>query len=361
MKTIVLIGSGHAHLEVIKALSKDETSKHRYLLVSPSRETIYSGLIPRLITGEIEDKHLTINSADFAEFKGFEFLQDEIQDVDQVNQIAILKSGKRIHFDILSINVGGTPIKIPSASPFHTIYLRPFDEFISKWREVQRICSACVNPRFVVVGGGAAAVEVASALRIRLNKNQARHGVVHLVSKGEGLCENYSKTTSDRIKKSLLKNGIKISLRENVDQIDQKKLKLTFGGELVFDSIFIVTPTLPKTIIPSPVDSKLRISTNIFVVGDGAKIAEYPQLPRSGVIAVHQGRHLVRSIRGILAGQEPLDFKVNKRQLNILITGENSARLVWGDFSFEGKWPLRLKNWIDKRYMSGFEQFSRGS
>lgn len=355
MKTIVLIGSGHAHLEVIKALSKDEISKHRYILVSPSRQTIYSGLIPRMIKGEIEEKHLTIKSAQFAESKGFKFFQDELQDVDQLNQLVILKSGARFHYDILSINIGGTPIKIPSKSPFNTIYLRPFDEFMPMWREVQRICSACVNPRFVVIGGGAAAVEVASALRVRLNKNQARHSEVHLVTRGERLCENYSQKISDRIKMSLFKNGIKIHLNQNIDQVGYKKLKLSDGGEIVFDSIFIVTPTLPKTIIPGPVDSKLRITSNIFIVGDGAQMVEYPNLPRSGVIAVHQGRHLVRNIRETLVGHEPLDFKVKERQLNILITGESTARLVWGNFSLEGKWPLRLKNWIDKRYMSSFE------
>ena len=71
MKTIILAGSGHAHLEVIKAFSKNETTAHRFLLISPHRHTYYSGLIPRLIAGEIDAKNLTINSADFAEAKGF--------------------------------------------------------------------------------------------------------------------------------------------------------------------------------------------------------------------------------------------------------------------------------------------------
>jgi NADH dehydrogenase FAD-containing subunit len=104
------------------------------------------------------------------------------------------------------------------------------------------------------------------------------------------------------------------------------------------------------------VDSKLRLSPCIFAAGDGTEMADHPNLPRSGVIAVHQGRHLVHNIRNALNGLEPSDFKIKNKLLNILITGENSARLVWGNFSFEGKLPLRLKNWIDQRYMSSFEK-----
>ena len=356
MKTIVLIGSGHAHLEVLKALTSEEIAKHKFILISPSRQTYYSGLVPRFISGEIEARNLTIDSADFAEAKGFKFIQDEAQSVDQINNSVSLKSGGKINFDLLSINVGGTPTKISSDAPFNTIYARPFDEFMPKWREVQRICSACVNPRFVVVGGGAAAVEVAASLRIRLNRNQAKRSEVHLVSKGSRLCENYTEKISEQIKQSLLKSGIKIHLDEQVNHIFQKSLKLSQGENLEFDSIFIVTPTQPSKIFTGKADSKLRLSARVYAVGDGTEMAGHPNLPRSGVIAVHQGRHLVHNIRNSLIDLEPSDFKIKSKQLNILITGENSARLVWGNFSFEGKWPLRFKNWIDHRYMSSFRK-----
>lgn len=355
MKTVVLVGSGHAHLEVVKALTSEETAKHQFLLISTSRQTYYSGLIPRLITGEIEDKSLTINSADFAETKGIKFIQDEVQSVDQINRTVGLRSGEKIQFDLLSINVGGTPTPIPSNAPFDTIYLRPFDAFLPRWREIQRVCSACVSPRFVVIGGGAAAVEIAAALRIRLNKNQAKKSEVHLVTKGSRLCENYSEVISDQIKQSLLNSDIKVHLNEPVNQIYQKAIKLSQGGNLEFNSIFIVTPTQPSKIFSGKVDSKLQLSSNIFATGDGTEMADHPHLPRSGVIAVHQGRHLCQNIRNVLNDLEPLDFKVKTKQLNILITGENAARLVWGNLSFEGRWPLRMKNWIDKRYMSSFE------
>ncbi len=324
------------------------------MLISPHRKTYYSGLIPRFIIGEIDALKLTINSAELAEAKGFQFIQDSIQSVNQEKNTVTLESGVTEHFDLLSMNVGGTPKIIPTESPLNTIYLRPFDDFLSHWRRVQRICSACVGPRFAVVGGGAAAVEVATALRIRLNRNQASKSEVHLVSKGPRLCKSYSAKISDSIKQSLLVFNVQVHLNEPVKAIFSNHIRLRCGEKLKFDSIFIVTSTEPSEITSGKIDSTLRISPNIFAVGDGTSMAGQPSLPRSGVTAVHQGRHLIQSIRNILSGQSPKNFTIQPRQLNILISGENSARLVWGEFSFEGKFPLRLKNWIDERYMKQF-------
>jgi NADH dehydrogenase FAD-containing subunit len=355
MKTIILAGSGHAHLEVIGAFSKTELAAHKFILISPHRQTYYSGLIPRLIAGEISTTSLTINSADFAEAKGFTYIQDSVQSVDSINNCVTLASQKKIQFDLLSLNVGGELQKITSESPLQTIYLRPFDEFMLKWHEAQKICNNQNNPKFIVVGGGAAAVEVATALRIRLNKNQAQKGEVHLVSKGPRLCQNYSEQISASIKTSLLNFNIRVHLNEQVTEIFSKYIHLHLNKKIDFDLIFVVTPTVPSKIISEKIDSTLRISQNIFAVGDGTEMRDLPKLPRSGVIAVHQGRHLIKSIRNILLGLDPTEFQIRTKQLNILITGENTARLVWGGLSFEGTWPLHIKNWIDQHYIKKFK------
>jgi selenide,water dikinase len=349
-KTVLLVGGGHAHLEIVKALSAEEIAHHRFILISLSRQTFYSGLIPRLIAGEIEEQELTIQSAGFAEAKGIQFIEGEVKSVDRVASTVTLLTGETVGFDVLSINVGGTPRRIPSESPQNTIYLRPFDEFMPKWRELLRVIATKVNPRFVVVGGGAAAVEVAAALGIRFKGSR-----VDIVTQGSRLCESYFPSISQRIERSLVLRGAKVHCNEPIESIQQGVLRLKKGDDLEFDAIFVVTPTGPSKVVSAKVDSKLRWSENIFAAGDGVQMADQPSLPRSGVVAVHQGRHLVQSLRRVLSNQVALDFQPKKRQLNILVTGESSARLVWGRLSFEGKWPFRIKNWIDERYMAGFD------
>ena len=359
-KVILLAGSGHAHLEFILALSKKEVTEHKFILLSPSRQTYYSGLIPRYISGEINSQSLTIKSADFAKKQGLDFIQDSITSIDEKNQTVDLKSGKSIKYDLLSLNIGGTTMKIPSLCPDQTIYVRPFEDFVPKWQDFIKNFKKFQNPRFIVVGGGAAAVEIATALRIKLNNNQDKkeiqspHGEVHLISQSSRLCHNYSEKISLAIKKSLLDFKIQIHLNQPVQQIGEKKIIMINGESLDFDYIFIVTPSEPSKLIPRKVDEMLRLSPLIFAVGDGTEMQNHPRLPRSGVIAVHQGRHLILNIRNALRGGSLLQFMAPAKQLNILITGLTTARLIWGGLSLEGQWVLRLKNWIDDGYMKKF-------
>lgn len=356
-KKVLLVGSGHAHLEVLKILPKSDIAKHQFILISPNRETYYSGLIPRLITGEIQLKDLTIKSADYAESKGFEFIQDRVVLVDSNERKVSLASGQQIDFDVLSLNVGGQAQKIPSEAPFKTTNLRPFDEFIPRWIEVQRKCSICTDPKFIVIGGGAAAVEVATALQMRqlanrLMKPEGQN--VTILAKGPRLCEGYSESISASILKSLLALNISVHLNEEVTEIGEQHVSLSQGHKLPFDEVFIATPTKPSTIVAGPIDRKLMASPGIFAAGDGTIMDIHPPLTRSGVVAVHQGRHLAKSIQDYLSGQIPKDFQVADHHLNILISGPDRARIVWGRFSVEGQIPLKIKNWIDQRYLRSF-------
>lgn len=114
MKTIVLVGAGHAHLEVIKALSVEEIQQCDFILVAPDDESIYSGLIPRLIMGEVETKDLQIQAAKLAKSKGFKIVRGFAKCVHAGENKLELESGQILNFDILSLNVGGKTRPIPT-------------------------------------------------------------------------------------------------------------------------------------------------------------------------------------------------------------------------------------------------------
>lgn len=355
-KTIILAGSGHAHLEVLKSLNTIDTNEHQYFLVSPNHLTYYSGLIPRLISGDIQIQDLSIASAQYANSKGVTFVQDTIQSINSHDNTVYLKSGKKIGFDIISLNLGGTASTLPSQCPATTIELRPIDEFVKKWPEVEKALLRDRTHRIVVVGGGAAAVEVATALRIKLKRINKPTARVDIITKGSRLCSSYSVRTSKSIESALKKEDIHIHFNEKVEKIEINSLKLKNKTHLDFDLVFVVTPTQPSHLSSSPIDFHLQNSANIFSVGDGTRMSLFPELPRSGVIAVHQGRHLAKNLKKWL-NKKPLEKWIPpRRQLNILITGHRSAHLVWGPISFNFKWVYFLKKWIDNRYVKQFNK-----
>lgn len=349
------MGAGHAHLEVLRALSKEEVSANQFVLISPERQTYYSGLIPSMIAGNLETKDLRINSADFAEAKGFQFIQDEIESYSLTERTVTLASGLKEKFDLLSLNIGGAVRRLPTLAPLNTVYLKPFSAFVEQWPEVQRICSTNSHPRFVIVGGGAAAVEVAAALKVRLNRNQARKSEVRLVTQSSRLCAGYSPAISEALRKTVAKAGIQIHFNEPVSEVFDKHILLRSGERLNFDSIFLALPADSSPVVVGKSNDTLQVGPNIFAVGDCVSMENHLDLPRSGVVAVHQGRHLVESIRKILRDEVPQKFVPKEHFLNILVTGERSARMIWGLATIEGAIALKIKNWIDLRYMQSFK------
>jgi selenide,water dikinase len=365
VKKIILLGAGHANLEVLKALNTEETAENKFVLISPTQSIQYSGMIPRLIMGEIQPSQLSVAVKDFAEKKGVEFVQGRASQIDLTMKQVKLEDGQKLNFDVLSINIGGSPGKIETQCPHNTVYLKPFTEFFEKWHSIQGLCSSCRKIAFVIVGGGAAAVEIAIALKLRLMRNNAKSSTVHLVTRGNRICQSYKEPISAELLKSILALGIKVHFNEDIESIPDKYLTLKNGEKIKFDYIFVSTPNQPAIldIQPKPKqdssgfylsDKKLQLAPLVFIAGDCANINGISNLPKSGVIAVHEGRMLVKNIRSGLSEGELLEFDASSKTLNILVDGESSARLIWGDATFSGKIAMKIKNWIDNKYMKKF-------
>lgn len=355
-KKIILLGSGHSHLEVLKLLSRDEITQNQFVLISPEKYSHYTGLIPRFIAGDLKAKDLTIPSASFAENKGIQFIQDSAVFFDEVQKTVTLASGKVVSFDYLSINIGGVQFKETRIDSEISLYLRPFADFLQNWQLVEKKLASHGPLSFAVIGGGAAAVEVATTLQILLNRS-GRHfqSKVFLITKSQRLCPNYSERISKILEQNIQRLGIIVYYDQEVLRSGPKVLHLKDNISLEIDQVFLATPTVPSQLDLRKSNVHLQISPSIFAAGDCVLMENYPQLPRSGVIAVHQGRHLAKNIQKILAGQELIRYHPSTNQLNILICGPKTALAVWGKWSYQGYLPWLLKNWIDKRYMRSFQ------
>ncbi len=363
MKTILLVGAGHANLEIIKGLNEEDIKKDKFILISPNETSIYSGLLSRYLMGDLLEADLKIKLADYAKSKNIEFICAEVLKVDRASKSVLLSNGICVNYDIISINLGGTPVGIKSEAPASTIYLKPLNCFIDKWNEIEKKMFDHGNQSFVIVGGGAAAVEVAASIKVRLIRNKSQGGVIHLITKGARLGESYSDRVSILLLQALNKLGVRVHFEEDVQMIHDKFLILKNGEKLNFDYVLISTALRPVEVQFEPpldnaipqVNIRLEISDSVFGSGDFVTMKDYPALPKSGVIAVLQGKHLIKSIRRQIRGLMPLKFVPPKNQLNILLTGADSALATKGLFYWQGTISKSIKFWIDQGYMSSFK------
>ena len=51
MKRLVLLGGGHAHVEVLRRLAEDPGARPEVTVVTPFPRLIYSGMVPGVIAG----------------------------------------------------------------------------------------------------------------------------------------------------------------------------------------------------------------------------------------------------------------------------------------------------------------------
>ena len=104
----------------------------------------------------------------------------------------------------------------------------------------------------------------------------------------------------------------------------------------------MIHPTLQSTSHP-----------HIFAAGDVATIIDNP-LPRAGVFAVKAGRVLAKNLRMQLFCRQLTKWKTQKHYLAIISASDGSAIASWGPFGFKAGIFLKLKYWIDLRFMAKY-------
>ena len=179
MKRLLLVGGGHAHLEVLRSIQRTPIPDIKVLLVSTGRFAAYSGAVPGYLAGRYTAENIAFDLDALARAAGGVFMDDVVEQVDGTAHTAQL-SGKRIAFDACSIDIGSSPAgsDVPGVGA-HALSLRPLVNAISLLRRFDALALARRMERHcVVVGGGAAGVEVALALAARAN-GRVRVSIVH--------------------------------------------------------------------------------------------------------------------------------------------------------------------------------------
>jgi selenide,water dikinase len=95
----------------------------------------------------------------------------------------------------------------------------------------------------------------------------------------------------------------------------------------------------------------------VFAAGDCAALIETPR-EKAGVYAVRAGPPLADNLRRLARGKRLLPWRPQARHLALITTGERYAVGSRGWLKFEGRWVWKLKDWIDRRWMSQYQQLA---
>lgn len=367
MKRLLLIGGGHAHLFVLEAFARAPLPDVELVLVSPHQLAPYSGMMPGVIAGHYHYDQGCVDLAPLVRAAGCRWLKTLAVQFDPVNRMVLCENGSRLDYDLLSINTGSTPPPMTvSGVAEYAVPVKPIETFLDRWRclSVEVACRRPLN--IVVVGGGAAGVEVVAAMRHRLARTTWHSHRFHLVGRQDTLLHHLAPQAGHAAARVLRSLGITLHLGQAVNAVARDHVELADGTRINSDFTVWATgaaaPAWPRTTGLAVddagfilIDSSLRSLSHpqVFAAGDVSSSAGHPH-PKSGVYAVRAGPILAANLRAALMDQPLAIWRPRTRALALLSTGDRHAIGAWGNWVWQGRWVWRWKDHIDRRFVARF-------
>jgi selenide,water dikinase len=366
VKRILLVGGGHSHVEVLRQFGRAPAAGVELVLVSPHRWTPYSGMLPGLVAGHYTFEEAHIDLERVARFARARFLPTVVTALDPAGRTATLADGARLDFDFVSLDVGSTPATagIPGARE-HALGVKPVDAFLGAWGELLERARTGELKRAVVVGGGAAGIELVLAMQHRVAGVTGRPDAVEwqLVTDVDVLLPAHNETVRRIVRRILARREVEVHLSSRVVRVERGTVFAANGYRVAGDAIVWATGAAASPRFAASglalddrgfvaVDETLRSTSHphVFATGDCATMVGHPR-PKSGVYAVRQGPPLAANLRAAIEGR-PLGRYVPQAQaLALISTGDRYAVASRGDWALAGRWVWRWKDWIDRRFM----------
>ena len=368
MKSLVLLGGGHAHVEVLKDLALKPEPGVKVTLVTPYPWFTYSAMVPGLLAGHYDADQCAIDLTALADSANAAVHFTQATLVNPEAREVICANSTVLAYDVLSINAGSSAFatKVRGLEE-HAIFMRPLELAVKGWNRVLSRARDGGIGAVTLVGAGAAGVELALAMehRFRHELGSAAPHVRILTDASEPVPE-FPWGARVRFRRRLARRGIGLHVDSRVVEIGADFVRTQHGHHFVSDAVFWTAGAAAHDWIRDSgfaTDDRGFLLTNeflqsvshgeVFAVGDCATRAASP-LPKAGVFAVRAAPLLAANLRAAMAGAPLAPFVTRKAYLALVSAGERYAVGVWSGLSWEGGWTWRVKDHIDRKFMARY-------
>lgn len=366
---LVLVGGGHTHVLLIRALAMRPIPGVRVTLISENLLTPYSGMLPGYVAGHYLSAQTTIDLNKLCRRAGVRWIKARVVALDPDEQSLSLASQAAVSFDRLSIDIGSTPdLSVKGASEFAT-GVKPIARFQQRWNQLLRQVSAsqalAVDGDWGVVGAGAGGVELVLAMAHRMQPfPQLRF---HLIYQSASILPGYPVKVVTAVERRLRDYGVSLHANFSVKEVTAQGVSSAAGQQLALTESIWCTGALgaqwaadsglastDKNFIC--VNEYLQSTSHpaIFAAGDIAEMVADPR-PKAGVYAVRQAPQLEENLRRAFNQQPLRKVKLQTQFLSLLSLGAREAIASRNGLVAKGRWVWRWKDYIDQKFMRQFE------
>ena len=375
-RRMVLLGGGHAHIEVLRQAARRRFEGGEILLISPTAHSHYSGMIPGFVRGSYEESALAIDVDWLARAAGGTFHEGCAAAVAADGRSVTLENGDVLECDMVSADVGSEPSglrDVPGAAD-HAFAARPINRSRALVRALDHAISrarerGALSDAVAIVGGGGAAVEIAFAIRARAEAVGVSLPLTLIEAKPELLPE-FEAEMGQTARRVLRDRSIEVLTNAKATSVTADGVLLADGRRVPSTVTVWLGGAAPvactrNSDLPKDahhfweVDSTLRSigGAPVWGAGDCVGLRDFPWIPKAGVYAVREGPVLTENLRAALAGDTHRDAAIYQPQqsyLSILETADGSAIMRWKGHVFRGRAALWLKSYIDSGFVDRY-------
>lgn len=371
MRTLLLVGGGHTHaLYLLNArrLLPDDT---RVVLISPERFVPYPGMLPGLVAGHYRFRDCHIDLGQLCRATETELVFGRATHLDPQNRRVTLEDDTTLDFDLVSLNTGLQPDTRTPGIETHALSLKPINRFLPLWQETleqlhtrDRIDQVNLG----VIGNNLTAVEMALALRHRLNRDDRPKApiTVHLVHTGGKLLPDFPLAAQLRTAQLLQERQIRVHPLFQVARVEADQILTERQQHLPMDKVIWCQPGEASQWLAS---SGLKVNDRgLIQVNPSLQSISHPSVFAAGEIASatapvqaqteaqpeRQAKVLAANLVRAFEGEPLRTFKPARRALNVLACGDEFALARWGNWVWGGAWVWRWKQRMERKYMAQF-------
>lgn len=360
---LLLVGGGHAHLFVLRALARRRIPGLEISLLTPHDRQLYSGMLPGWIAGHYSLDELAIPLQPLAAAAGAGLVLDRLAGLDPEQRVAYTERGTALPFDRVSLATGSAIDTAGIEGAQHALAVRPTEEFTTTWGALAPRLAEADRPKIVVIGAGAAGVEVALAAAHAMRA--AGNGAQVKMVTGGALLPGHGARARRLATSALMRAPVRV-IDASAVRVEGDHVELQGSTPLASDLTLLASGAAPPAWLQATglarddrgflaVDDHLRSTSHeaVFGAGDLASIVGEPRA-RSGVYAVRAGPALAENLIRQSEGAAPCRYTPQRTALYLMATGPRHAIASWNGLAWQGSWVWRWKDRIDRGFIAEF-------
>lgn len=366
----LLVGGGHAHLEVVRRQILEPRRDVELVLVSDANHQHYSGMVPGFLRGAYAESEIAIDLARLVARAGGVFVKGRAAAMDPDARIVRLDDGRDLVYDLVSFSIGCLARGADAEDVReNALSIKPVARAVDLRENLRELASSSTAPvvRVVVVGAGAAGIEVACAVAALLDDARLSRDVT-IVDGSRSILDGYSDAVRVQAERVLQRRQVHLRLGTAVTRVEPGRVVLQGETRLLSElTIWLTGPEAPGLFRESGlrtdeqgfllVDNALRSVADhrVFGAGDCVSLASFPDTPKAGVHAVREAPILWRSLRAEIDGSPRPRYRPQRGFLSILDTADGKALLRWGPLVSWSRAALHLKEHIDRKFVRRYQ------